>query len=292
MKIRDFYRNKVVVVYGASGGLGEAICAELYGIVAQLILAGRNAEKLQAVKQQLESHCEGSYQQVKQRGKQEEKTVLQIWAFSSEHAADMAAFATRVKNSGADGLIIATGKTLYQSFYDQRENITEAWPPYEELLYINVASIFQLAIALLPYFRQQQGFFHIAGSYACLFPVPYQAVYSASKTALLSFVQAVTKELEAEFGPKNVRGLLNISLIGGMATNMYYQSGLQKQFATLEKLVIASPQKVAVGLLQGIASRKKVITIKWRGFLVYHFVRRLPTSWVSYALLRAYRPKK
>ena len=188
----DFYHNKIIVIYGASGGLGEALCVELCGKVAQLVLAGRSAEKLKALQQRLQPLC----------GR---VTVLKVCACNGP----MAELAARIQQSEANGLIVATGKTLYQSFCSP--NFKEGWPDYAELLNVNLVSVLQLAMALLPYFRQRQGFFHIAGSYTCLFPVPYQAVYSASKAALLSFVQAVSKEQEAELGRANGRGLLSIS---------------------------------------------------------------------------------
>ena len=77
-----------------------------------------------------------------------------------------------------------------------------------------------------------------------------------------------------------------------MATNMYYQSELHKQFKGFEKLVVAAPKKIVVSILKGIAQKKQIITIKLAGFLIYHLLRRLPARWISYALLLAYRPRK
>ncbi|MEM9423991.1 MAG: SDR family NAD(P)-dependent oxidoreductase, partial [Spirochaetota bacterium] len=223
-RILDFYRNKRVVVYGSSGGLGQALCMELSGIAAHLVLAGRNAEKLEALQGRLQGHLQGP---------------AEVWAVDGKE------LAARVQESEVDGLIIATGKTLYDQFCGAQDwqQVREL---YGELLDVNFFTVLQLALDCLPCLRERKGFLHVCGSYACFFPVPYQAVYSASKAALLSFVQAVAREEEAEFGRSRVRGLLSISLIGGMATDMYYQSNLYQQFARFENLLIASPQKVAV----------------------------------------------
>ena len=43
------FRGTVAVVTGASGGIGEAVSIALAGEGARLLLAGRNAEKLEIV---------------------------------------------------------------------------------------------------------------------------------------------------------------------------------------------------------------------------------------------------
>ena len=328
-KEQQFFSGKGVVVYGATGGLGEALCAELCGKVGRLVLAGRNKQKLQALQEHLKNVQTGQ--------------TIEIWPILPESS--ICDFAQRIREEQLDGLIIATGKTSYQKFCPpnvgcdssvegdsststtEKQNNLALWHEYEEILSVNLHQVLRLAFELLPYFAQRKGFCHIAGSYTCIFPVPYQAVYSASKAALLSFVQAVTREsnetkrhsphptLGSQGSPPShptlgsqgshpshptlgsegshpSKGLLSISLIGGMATNMYYQSDLQKQFGPMERWVISAPERIAKGVLRGIRRKKTIITIRWNGFLIYHLVRRLPASWLGRALERAYRPKK
>ncbi len=279
MQSKDFYRGRSIAVYGASGGLGEALCRELQNKAGRLILAGRSQQKLEALQRQLEQAGPAN-------------TKIEVWSIASS----MADFAQRIREQQLDGLILATGKTFYQDFCGEREGQEPGrlWPGYRELLQVNLADVAELVLELLPYFRRRGGFFHIAGSYTCIFPVPYQALYSASKAALLSFVLAVTKEQEAEFGRAEVRGLLSLSLIGGMATNMYYQSDLHRQFSALgfwERLVVAPPQQIARSLLRGVARRRKIIAVGLAGPLSYHLLRRLPGPWLSAVLLWAYRPR-
>ena len=274
-KQRNFYRGKKVLVYGATGGLGEALCRELRDQAAGLVLAGRNADKLENLSENLQAPGAGP------------RAGLEAWTVAGE---DMTAFAERIRQAAVDGMIVATGKTCYQDFIGG--DIAETWRAYQELLHVNLLNVMRLALDLLPYFRQRGGFLHVAGSYACIFPLPYQAMYSASKAALLSFVQAVAQEQRADCGFAATRGLLSISLIGGMATNMYYQSGLHKQFSGLEALLIAPPERISRGILHGIAKRKEIITVGLCGSLVYHLVRRLPANWMAHVLFRAYRPGK
>ena len=293
-KEQKFFSGKGVVVYGATGGLGEVLCAELYSKVGRLILAGRNQQKLQTLQRRLKNND--------QTGQ-----TTEIWPILSESS--ICDFAQRIREEQLDGLIIATGKTAYQKFCPPSlgcapcegcdpniQSIPALWQEYEEILAVNLHQVLRLAFELLPYLSQRKGFFHIAGSYTCIFPVPYQAVYSASKAALLSFVQAVTLESNKTSTHSSQKShplqrVLSISLIGGMATNMYYQSDLQKQFGPMERWVLSAPKRIAKGLLRGISRQKTIITIRWNGFLIYHFVRRLPASWLGRALERAYRPK-
>lgn len=282
-----FFAGRRVVVYGATGGLGEALCTELCSPskAARLVLAGRSEERLQAVQKRLTA------QQAQAR-----QTVIEVWPVPC-----VPDFAQRIQKEELDGLIIATGRTAYQRFHTANRQAdaapgteecsnTAQWREYEQILDVNLHQVLQLALELLPYLARRQGFLHIAGSYTCIFPVPYQAVYSASKAALLSFVQAAIREAPAQ--QKQHQSPLSISLIGGMATNMVYQSDLQSRFGAWERWVLSPPQRIARGILRGIARRKAIITIKWNGFLIYHVVRRLPSAWLGRALERAYRPPK
>ena len=100
-KEQKFFSGKGVVVYGATGGLGEVLCAELYSKVGRLILAGRNQQKLQTLQRRLKNND--------QTGQ-----TTEIWPILSESS--ILDFAQRIREEQLDGLIIATGKTAYQKF--------------------------------------------------------------------------------------------------------------------------------------------------------------------------------
>lgn len=53
MTLPDFDPTPSYLVFGASGGIGSALCRHLAGQGARLVMAGRNAEKLQALADEL-----------------------------------------------------------------------------------------------------------------------------------------------------------------------------------------------------------------------------------------------
>jgi len=55
MNNQDFFQNKVIVITGASGGIGKAAALIFAQLNAKVVLASRNIEKLEALKQEIES---------------------------------------------------------------------------------------------------------------------------------------------------------------------------------------------------------------------------------------------
>ncbi len=97
------------------------------------------------------------------------------------------------------------------------EQITfEIW---NNLIDLNIKGVVHGTYTAIPIMRKQ-GFGHIinAGSVAGLLPIPYQAVYAATKAAVISMTESLQYELEVEglqfsvFCPANVR----TAIFGGL----------------------------------------------------------------------------
>lgn len=256
--------GKTILIIGATGGLGTALALQLTQIPdTRLVLAGRSPEKLEDLQQKLQRQF---------------PNPVSILPIELSQKSLLEPFCDEIKRLGVDGVICSNGVTVYRPF-------TEADPSeYENLLQVNWSSVIRCASELLPYLRERDGFFHIVGSHGSFLPVPYQALYAASKAALYSFVVSVS----AESGIP--RGLLSISFMGGMKTNMYYQSGLQKRFSRIESLFVDSPDRIAASLIKGLQKRKILIPIKLSGRLMYAVLRHFPVRLCALAIARIYRP--
>ena len=56
--MHKYFKDKVVVITGASSGIGKALALEFAGIGAKLILAARNTDKLKQTEEEV--HVKGA----------------------------------------------------------------------------------------------------------------------------------------------------------------------------------------------------------------------------------------
>jgi short-subunit dehydrogenase len=191
------YAGKTALITGASSGIGEAFARILAARGMNLVLVARSADKLDAMAQALsEQHgiraevvtadlCRaGAVQEVYQR--------TQALGVSVDLLVNNAGFGTY---GGFDTLTL------------ERE--------HEEIM-LNVTALVDLTHAYVPAMaeRKEGGVINVA-SIAAFQPLPYQAVYGASKAFVLSFSLA----LWAEYRKLGVRVLALCP--GPTATNFF-----------------------------------------------------------------------
>src|SRR6266516_7963303 len=170
------YAGKAALITGASSGIGEAFAHILAARGMNLVLVARSADKLRVIAQALsEQHgiradvvtadlCrEGAMQEVYQR--------------------------TQALGVPVDLLVNNAGFGTYGCFdtlAPERE--------HEEIM-LNVTALVDLTHAFLPAMveRKEGGVINVA-SIAAFKPLPYQAVYGASKAFVLSFSLALWGE--------------------------------------------------------------------------------------------------
>lgn len=160
-----------ILLTGASGGLGQDLARELAGAGAAVLLAGRDAVRLAAIKAEL--------------GASADSVVADLTTAQGIAAANAAARAF-----GVNVLINNAGVGAF-GLFDQ-----QAWPTVEQVLATNLEAPLRLTQALLPWLKAQPAAAVVnVGSMFGSLPYPGFAAYSAAKAGLRGFSQALRREL-------------------------------------------------------------------------------------------------
>jgi short-subunit dehydrogenase len=168
--------NKCIVLTGATGGLGSVIAKLLAEKGASLALVGRDANKLNALKKEIER--EGS-------------KVISIEADLSDIGAPQQVVKETLQKLGNIDILINNAGVLDFIAFENQSDARIA-----EIINTNVTALIQLTRAVIPTFQQKKaGHFLFVGSIFGSLGFPHYATYCASKFAVHGFSQALRREL-------------------------------------------------------------------------------------------------
>lgn len=242
--------GKLVLLTGASGGIGEALAQELAVQGAHLLLHGRRASALERLRKEL-PHPERHQTVIADLGSPQERAKL------LQHPA---------LDEGLDVLINNAGCNQFAWLEDQSSE------QVERQLLLNVEAPIQLTRMLLPRLRKPAVIMNVGSSFGAIGYAGY-SVYCASKFALRGFSEALGRELEGtgiqvlHFAPRATRTRLNSEAAYEMNAELGTHTDSPQDVA--EEAVIALcnetrrswlgwPEKLFVrlnGLLPGLVDR-------------------------------------
>jgi short-subunit dehydrogenase len=167
--------NRIVIITGASSGIGEALARRFAAEGAKVVLAARSAQKLAALAAELG-----------------EERVLVV----PTDVADSGQCARLVKRTverfgGVDVLVNNAGRGLYGHLMETD------WEHSREMWEVNFFGLLRLTRAALPYLKERRGMVVNISSVAGKVALPYMGEYCASKFALNAFSNALRMELAA-----------------------------------------------------------------------------------------------
>ena len=164
--------GKVALVTGASSGIGRATALALGELGVKLALVGRSAEKLATV------------------AKKAGSDALVLPADLTEPGAVSQVVDATIRRFGRIDIVLPNAGLYIPG--DVADGDPDAW---DELIAINVNSVFRLARAVLPgMIAQGGGQIVVTSSVAGHQAIQWEPVYSASKHAIQAFVHGLRRQ--------------------------------------------------------------------------------------------------
>lgn len=197
------FNNKVVLITGATSGIGEA-CAEIFAKAgAQVMLTGRNADKLEELASSFQNGNASIHFLAGDIADGEFRESLIKDTISKFDMLDVL-----INSAGIIGMGTIETTTL--------EN-------FEQMMNINLHSIFHLSQLAVPYLEKTQGNIVNLSSVAGLRSFPGLVSYCVSKAA----VDQLTRCTALELAPKKIR--VNAVNPGVVVTNLHRRSGMPEE---------------------------------------------------------------
>ena len=246
-------RMEYTLITGATGGLGKAFVELCAAQKDNLLLTGRSAEKLQALRAEiLKKHAE-----------------LDVLIFAADLSKDDSRYALTEwiseKNVKIKRLINVAGADIQKAFADYTQ----------EKIAFQCRATFEGAVSLChAAIKNKVERLEIVNisSVSGIYPMPYFALYSALKGALTSFSVSLREEMKG----KNVK--VTAVLPGAMPTRADVKEQIKGQ-GLWGKLAAKSPAFVAEKSLRAVAKNKRQIIPGFWNKVMNFGTKLLPLSW-------------
>ena len=248
-------KDKVVVITGASSGIGEAM-ARLYSKMgAKVVLGARNEEKLSLLVQIIRS--EGG-----------EATYIATDVTKESDCKRLIKKAVEVFG-GVDVLICNAGISMRASFDDVEMSVLH------RVMDVNFWGTVYCAKYALPYLQASKGSLVGISSVAGLHGLPGRTGYSASKFAMTGLLETIRIE--------NIKKGVHIMIAcpGFTASNVRYSAltadGSEQGETPREEAKMMTAEEVARIVAKGITKRQRLCLMEREGHIT-HFVKKFAPS--------------
>ncbi len=166
-------RGKVIIITGASSGIGAATARALANLGCSLVLAARSAEKLDGLAKELGP------------------TALSVPADVTNEADVSRMVSKAVERFGHIDVLLANAGIYIPG------KVAEGHPDnWARLIDVNINGVFRCVSAVLPHLiAQKSGDILVTSSISGFVDIVWEPVYSASKHAIQSFVHTLRRQM-------------------------------------------------------------------------------------------------
>jgi NAD(P)-dependent dehydrogenase (short-subunit alcohol dehydrogenase family) len=237
------FKNKTVVITGASSGIGEALAYEFAGLGARVVIAARSEAKLAEVASHLNEQGGSAIAVTCDVAKEEDCRRLvdeTVKAFG-----------------GVDVLVCNAGISMRAILDDVDTEVLH------RLMDVNFWGTVYCTKYALPYLQTSRGSIVGVSSVAGLHGLPGRTGYSASKYAMTGFLETVRIE--------NLRKGLHVMVAcpGFTATNVRFTAltadGTPQGRTPREEGRMMTAEEVARRIIKGIRHRRRLLLMDWEG---------------------------
>ncbi len=241
-------KDKVVIVTGASSGIGAAAALEFGREGAKVVLAARRFERLQAVAHEIELMNTGAQALVVRTDISKFEDIERL---VNQTLAAFGRIDVLVNNAGF-------GRLDWLEKLDPMEDI-------KGLMDVNVMGLIQTTRQVLPVMiRQRSGSIINICSISGLVGTPTYTIYSASKHAVHGFSEALRREVEP-WG-------IHVSLLypGGVKTEFAQRAGIKRKTnASTPNFMVLTAEQVGKAVVKLVRHPRRMWIMPWLwGFTV------------------------
>jgi len=246
-------KGKVVIVTGASSGIGEATAREFGREGAKVVLAARRVDKLQALAEEINKMGTEAFVVQADLSKLEDIQKLVSETLNKFNRIDIL-----VNNAGFGRL-------------DWLENLDPV-KDIQAQIDVNVMGVIQTTRQVLPVMiKQRSGSIINMCSMAGLVATPTYTIYAASKHAVHGFSEALRREVKP-WG-------IDVSLIypGGVVTEFTQHAGIKRKTnAKTPNFMLLTAEQVAQAVVKLVRKPKRMWIIPWLWSFTVFMNRFLP----------------
>lgn len=233
-------KNKVIVITGASSGIGEASARALGQAGAKVVLAARRLDKLEAVAKEIQA-----------AGAEALPVVADLSQLSDiQNVVNQ----TLSKFGRVDVLFNNAGFGRL----DWLENLDPV-KDIEAQYAVNVLGVVQMTRQVLPIMiKQKAGHIINMASVAGWVGTPTYTIYASCKFAVRGFSEALRREV----APWGIR--VSVLYPGGVATEFGAQAGIQRKTkTTTPKWMVLTPEEVGRAVVGLIQRPRATVILPW-----------------------------
>jgi short-subunit dehydrogenase len=252
--MKNLFKDKVVIVTGASSGIGEAIAREFARNGSKVVLAARSEENLSRITSEMLS-----------TGNQAIYVKTDV---SIEEDCKNLVNRTIEKFGTIDILVNNAGISMRASFMDVDLKVLH------RLMDVNFWGAVYCTKYALPFLVKNRGSLVGVSSVAGFHGLPGRTGYSASKFAMHGFFETIRIEYL-------MKGLHVMIIAPGFTTTEIRKhaltaSGKEQGESPIDEGSLMSPEYVAKWVLKGIRKKKRNKLLTWYGRLTALFQRIIP----------------
>jgi len=264
------FQDKVIVVTGASEGIGRALCLALAPQKPKLVLAARTEERLDELKNEIEPH-----------GGQ---ALVAPTDITSEEACKGLIQTAVSAWGGIDVLVNNAGRTMWTTLEDLKNTTI-----IEQLIRVNYLGAAYCTYYALPYLKASKGRIATISSVTGLNGVPTRTAYSASKHALFGFFDSLRIEL-IDTGV-TVTMIAPDFVLSQMHRRAFDSDGDQLGTNPLQEDKIMTAEDCAAMIVKAIENRDRLLITSLRGQLA-RWMKIIAPGAIDNLALKAIRERK
>ncbi|KAG5832364.1 hypothetical protein ANANG_G00290400 [Anguilla anguilla] len=243
---RAYIQDAVVVITGASSGLGKECARAFHAAGARLILCGRDRARLQELVQELTEAADG-------KRKTYSPSIVTFDLSDTETVASVAEEILRC-HGHVDVLINNAGVSYRGDVLTTRVEV------HKEVMGINYFGSVALTQAILPSMVQRRsGHIAVISSVQGKIAIPFRSAYAASKHATQAFFDCLRAEVEqygvsvSVISPGYIRTSLSVNAVTGDGSRY----GVQDKNTAEGR----DPREVAEAVLRAVGRKRKDVLL-------------------------------